>query len=631
MFATEHADRFTIALPNGQTMDVSKDGLKPETEAQLRSMAIPGMQEGGGKKDADIAQLESEVESLSAPAPASAPAPQMSVLAQLAQDAVAAQQSAAPVVDPVVPVAPVAAVPEPVTPPRPASMLNWSNSLPDSLPGIGLPVAPEMVNMTSELREQPDAMFLTPQQAKTAGERVANVAVDVPPPERGVSAPQTAPIAPQPDPDTELRSAFSRFMQQGATRAPQIGGGGIGRQVIEPFTMPESYDKAIKTVQDIEKQKADLDALDAQQKFAAAEKGALEKQRIADEMAMKSAAEQRRLDQMRDDAFNGKIDMNRAFDRMDNGQRAMTWIGLALGAIGAGNNGVNAAAALLDKMVERDIDAQAKDLGRKQTAYSNAIQQGYHAEQARQVAKAEAFSLIDGAIARAAMKNGSERALLNGQAVSAELGLQREKLFADMSAKDFDRKMQYAQMEQARQAHNQSMAMQAAKMNLDRQTAALSTMTKLREAEGKLAHTLPDKSVVIASNPTSKAKLEEVQGAHEEMMRKIEEARALREKYGGGTIVPNSKALRALGVDAAVYADEAASLAGQMELAWLRGEGAGAYDKGSGEKAKEIMPSAADLGEEAFKNKMDRLERLANEQFRSRIIALTRPESAKRF
>jgi len=649
MHATEHADRFTVVLPNGQPMDVSKADLRPETLAELRSMVVPGLATKGDVSQAELDAIEEQAKELEgASAPMPSPSPQMSVLAQLAQDDIAAQQSSpsllvAPEVSqplPAVVAGPAAqdALPAmPTTAPRPASMLNWSNSLPDSLPGIGFPVAPEMVNMTSALREQPDAVILTPAQAKTAGERVVDAPVDVPPPEKGFAARQSAPaapVAPPADPDAELKARFKAFASGGSRGAPQISVRGVGERAAAPFAMPASYDEAIKQQYDLNERSAKLQAdTAAEVERLSTEKGIKEQQMLDRDNAQR-AEETRRLDQMREEAFNGTIDVNRAFDRMDGGQRALSLIGLLLGGIGAGNTGVNAAVGVMERMIDRDIDAQAKDLGRKQTAYSNAIQQGYHAEQARQRARLEAMSVLQGSIDRAAIKNGSERALLAGQAANAALSAKVATDTMAMQDKHLERQQHSIDSEYDREFKNATLRMQAEKMRQDREAAALAAFVKMSTPDPKIAaleHVLPDKSVVVASNPTSKAKLEIIQSAHSDMLTKIAEARKLRKDYGGGTIVPNSKILRATGLPSAVYADEAASLAGQMELAWLRGEAAGAYDVGSGKKAVEVMPSAADLGEEAFQNKIDRLERLANEKFRAGIVSLVRPASAQRF
>lgn len=764
MHATEHSDRFTVVLPNGQPMDVFKADLRPETAAELRSMVVPAMAKGGrveddstdptrfgrkgtenakrakqdeldaledqlvgleqqaqddayeevptereseamagadqerammdaaaardrelaasraeGSADADAALInrsdaierkrdqdkaniawlnnqnaeiaarnaaaveadrqraENAAASIGSPALAmvESDAAREARMQREARDALAAEMAplrgAAPVDNFV---APAEFSPEggtgytpavaPVPADRPATSLpqfQGATTYPMLGPlsaGAMVPNAPLPVMGRGELQR------LEEDRAAEARKKATGTDVVAPP----------APVEPPVDPDAELKARFKAFASGGSRGAPQIKVSTVGQRTAAPFAMPASYEEAIKLQYDLNERSAKLQAdTAAEVERLSTEKG-IKEQQMLDRDNAQSAEETRRLDQMREEAFNGKIDVNRAFDRMDGGQRALSLIGLILGGIGAGNTGVNAAVGVMERMIDRDIDAQAKDLGRKQTAYSNAIQQGYHAEQARQRARLEAMSVLQGSIDRAAMKNGSERALLAGQAANAALSAKVATDTMAMQDKHLERQRQEINSEYDREFKNATLRMQAEKMRQDREAAALAAWTALRKPDPKLAaleHVLPDKSVVIASNPTSKAKLEIIQAAHSDMMAKIAEARKLREDYGGGTIVPNSKILRATGLPAAVYADEAASLAGQMELAWLRGEAAGAYDVGSGKKAAEVMPSAADLGDDAFKNKIDRLEKLANEKFRAGIVSLVRPASAQRF
>lgn len=647
MHATEHADRFTVVLPNGQPMDVSKADLRPETLAELRSMVVPGLATKGDVSQAELDAIEEalaaeEGASLSAPsAPAPADAP-MSIEPMgppaplvprgprtLARDAIGAAVAPAPAAMfaeqdvPLTGVAPLLDVNADAYPAKATVPQMAAQQFPG--PGAGVPAEFGRVSLIPSFGDAVSAVF-------GGGDDEEKPATPVPAP--AAATPPPAPVAPPADPDAELKARFKAFASGGSRGAPQISVRGVGERAAAPFAMPASYDEAIKQQYDLNERSAKLQAdTAAEVERLSTEKGIKEQQMLDRDNAQR-AEETRRLDQMREEAFNGTIDVNRAFDRMDGGQRALSLIGLLLGGIGAGNTGVNAAVGVMERMIDRDIDAQAKDLGRKQTAYSNAIQQGYHAEQARQRARLEAMSVLQGSIDRAAIKNGSERALLAGQAANAALSAKVATDTMAMQDKHLERQQHSIDSEYDREFKNATLRMQAEKMRQDREAAALAAFVKMSTPDPKIAaleHVLPDKSVVVASNPTSKAKLEIIQSAHSDMLTKIAEARKLRKDYGGGTIVPNSKILRATGLPSAVYADEAASLAGQMELAWLRGEAAGAYDVGSGKKAVEVMPSAADLGEEAFQNKIDRLERLANEKFRAGIVSLVRPASAQRF
>lgn len=653
MHATEHSDRFTVVLPNGQPMDVFKADLRPETAAELRSMVVPAVAEGDDVSSAELDAIEEQAKELedaraaqdevaalseqvgppAPPEPMGPPAPAPLVPRgprALGRDLVVADAATAPAAMfaeqdvPVAGVAPLLDVNAANYPVKPTVPAMAAQQFPG--PGAGVPAEFGRVNLIPSFGDAVASVF--------GGGKGEESATPAPP---AVPSAPVAPATPPPpptDPDAELKARFKAFASGGSRGAPQISVRGVGERAAAPFAMPASYGKAIKQQYDLNERSAKLQAdTAAEVERLSTEKGIKEQQMLDRDNAQR-AEETRRLDQMREEAFNGTIDVNRAFDRMDGGQRALSLIGLLLGGIGAGNTGVNAAVGVMERMIDRDIDAQAKDLGRKQTAYSNAIQQGYHAEQARQRARLEAMSVLQGSIDRAAIKNGSERALLAGQAANAALSAKVATDTMAMQDKHLERQRQEINSEYDREFKNLTLKAKYDEMRQSREAAALAAWATMHKPDPKIAaleHVLPDKSVVVASNPTSKAKLEIIQSAHSDMLTKIAEARKLREDYGGGTIVPNSKILRATGLPSAVYADEAASLAGQMELAWLRGEAAGAYDVGSGKKAAEVMPSAADLGEEAFQNKIDRLERLANEKFRAGIVSLVRPASAQRF
>lgn len=692
MHATEHSDRFTVVLPNGQPMDVFKADLRPETAAELRSMVVPAMATRGDVTGAELDAIEEQAKELEdggwAPMvtydpkaeraarygagderdagtladglslDGSVPVPAGDTYVSETPDALAARERAAR----------LAAIPSPrdtylarnsalnavadeltavvgppdvfresppmptVAAPRPASMLNWSNSLPDSLPGIGFPVAPEMVNMTSALHEQPDAVILTPEQAKTAGERGADVPIDVPPPEKGFAARQgapAAPAAPPTDPDAELKARFKAFASGGSRGAPQISVRGVAERDAAPFAMPASYDEAIKQQYDLNERSAKLQAdTAAEVERLSTEKG-IKEQQMLDRDNAQSAEETRRLDQMREEAFNGKIDVNRAFDRMDGGQRALSLIGLLLGGIGAGNTGVNAAVGVMERMIDRDIDAQAKDLGRKQTAYSNAIQQGYHAEQARQRARLEAMSVLQGSIDRAAMKNGSERALLAGQAANAALSAKVATDTMAMQDKHLERQRQEINSEYDREFKNLTLKAKYDEMRQSREAAALAAaaaMLKARGAEEKLSVTLPDGRVVVATDPTARSDLSRKQTAHQEFVKGLNMLDEMRRKNPGGTVVPAW--LSWMGFSDAEASAAGGSLASAVRLAYLKAQGAGAYDKGSGELSVGIIQDPTSFfGTGDDKNYLDitnKLRTLANSSFLATITANTR-------
>lgn len=635
MHATEHSDRFTVVLPNGQSMDVFKADLRPETAAELRSMVVPGMATKGDVTEAELDLLESSVEELESaraaqdeiaalseqagpPAPSEpmgppAPAPIVPrgprslgrdlVVADAAAAAPAAMFAEQEI--PVTGVAPLLDVNAADYPAKPTVPAMAAQQFPG--PGAGVPAEFGRVNPIPSFGDAVSAVFGGDDETATAEPVVAP------------AAPAAALPAPVVDPDAEWKAKFGAFMRESSSqRVPQIGGG-VGKQTMEPFAAPKGYLDAVAEQQRVNNDLASFDQRAAADRIALEEAQAIERQRVIDDLAMQRANEQRRLDQMREEAFNGKIDVNRAFDRMDNGQRALSLIGLVLGGIGAGNTGVNAAVGVMERMIDRDIDAQAKDLGRKQTAYSEAIRQGYQAEQARQMAKAEAFSLLDGAIARAAMKSNSERGILNAQAINAELGVKRETTLASLQDAHEGRQLQRMGLDQQRQIANMQMRQAAENAALQRKATLLAAMNKA----GALDHTLPNGQVVVASDATAKAKLAEAQRAHVNFVNGLSKIENFR-KQSGKAWMPEWAAV--FGFDEAEQAQAAQSLAGAVQLAFLKAQGAGAYDKGSGELANKVIPNPGNITtpDDSLFAKTANLRDMANADFLSTVTANTR-------
>lgn len=100
--------------------------------------------------------------------------------------------------------------------------------------------------------------------------------------------------------------------------------------------------------------------------------------------------ERARLDdeqaQLQKSITEGKIDPKHYFNNMDTTHRVMTAIGLILGGIGSGlTKGPNVALQMMDKAIDRDIDAQKAELGKKQNLLSINFQK-YHNLQAAEAA-----------------------------------------------------------------------------------------------------------------------------------------------------------------------------------------------------------------------------------------------------
>src|SRR5712664_540446 len=88
-------------------------------------------------------------------------------------------------------------------------------------------------------------------------------------------------------------------------------------------------------------------------------------------------------DAKRKEIAAGTIDPEHWLNSRNIGQKISAALGIALGGFGAAlTGGPNQALGIIQKYIDQDIDAQKANLGKKQTDYSNLLQQGYSAAQA---------------------------------------------------------------------------------------------------------------------------------------------------------------------------------------------------------------------------------------------------------
>lgn len=93
-------------------------------------------------------------------------------------------------------------------------------------------------------------------------------------------------------------------------------------------------------------------------------------------------------DQMQKEINDGHIDPNRMWHNMSTGQKIASSIGLLLGGIGAGlSHGENLASKYIDQQIDRDIDAQKADLGKKENLLSASIRQFGNEQQGAEFAR----------------------------------------------------------------------------------------------------------------------------------------------------------------------------------------------------------------------------------------------------
>lgn len=103
-----------------------------------------------------------------------------------------------------------------------------------------------------------------------------------------------------------------------------------------------------------------------------------------------------------------KIDPRRLISNASTGGKIAAGIGLLLGGIGSGlTGGPNQALAVINKMVDQDIDAQKADMGKTQNLYSMNLQKTRDANAAYALTKAQIGSWLQGQVSAAAARAGT--------------------------------------------------------------------------------------------------------------------------------------------------------------------------------------------------------------------------------
>lgn len=139
---------------------------------------------------------------------------------------------------------------------------------------------------------------------------------------------------------------------------------------------------------------------------------------------------------LRKSILETKVDPNRLWHNASTGNKVMASIGLILGGIGAGlTKGPNAALDVMQKNIDRDIQAQKDDLGKKQTLYSMNLDKYKNADAAYAATMLNYGTTAKTMIERAAAKSGSQQAIAQGQAAGAQIDLHMAPLKLELAIK----------------------------------------------------------------------------------------------------------------------------------------------------------------------------------------------------
>lgn len=129
-----------------------------------------------------------------------------------------------------------------------------------------------------------------------------------------------------------------------------------------------------------------------------------------------------------------KIDPNRLWNNMSTGNKIGASLGILLSGIGAGLQGPgarNMAMDVIDKTIDRDIEGQKMELGKKQTLFSENLRRIGDERSAAALTKSQMLTSLQAQTHASAARINSAQALAESQRLSAEIDMSRTKLMND--------------------------------------------------------------------------------------------------------------------------------------------------------------------------------------------------------
>lgn len=223
-------------------------------------------------------------------------------------------------------------------------------------------------------------------------------------------APTPGPLAPPTDPTANLPAAPSQTPQIQSTPQPASPDMGMG-DVMKTLTQDRMGvgSAGSKGIQDMQNAFANYqtqqakDHADTEARYAAIDK---------------------ELQANQDAVTNGKVDPNRLYSNMSTGNKVLAGISILLSGIGSGlSHQANGAMEVIQKNIDRDIEAQKASLGKQTTLFSMNMQRYRNAEQAEIATRAQLGANFQAQLGIAAAKTQNAQTMAQAKLMSDQLVL----------------------------------------------------------------------------------------------------------------------------------------------------------------------------------------------------------------
>jgi len=185
----------------------------------------------------------------------------------------------------------------------------------------------------------------------------------------------------------------------------------------------------------------------AQDTMALQQRAQAEKQVLAEQWKQRYADNQAKADALQQEMASGKVDPTQWWKNQNLGGKVAASIALVLGGIGqAFGGGPNQALAVINDAIEKDIDAQKTDLGKKQNLLSHYVQQGHDINAAAQLAKADQMDAYAGQMQMVASKYGGQEAAVNADKTIAGIKGDAAKMRQTAMQQGFENSLKAAEL-----------------------------------------------------------------------------------------------------------------------------------------------------------------------------------------
>lgn len=260
-----------------------------------------------------------------------------------------------------------------------------------------------------------------------------------------------------------------------------------------------------------------------------------------------------------DAIVNQKIDPNRLYNNMGTAGKVGSAIMTILGGIGAGlSGGRNVAADVLHDAINKDIDAQKAELGKKNSLLSENLRRFGDLNTATQMTSLQLNAITQAKIAQAVAASGSDKAAANAQGILADLSMQAAQIKGQLAAQ-------------------KALSTLSSGGGLSNEQVSIAP-AEVRERAVRLG----DKNILAFDRESAK-EARKIVGASDAMMSNLDELIKLRQEYGSATI-PGP------------VANKMKTIASNLQLSIKEAKQLGTLDKGAEKFMEKLVADPTSYG-----------------------------------